>query len=387
MDSYNFTIAIFSAVLLVFMISYARYGLITSSTYYKLCNKSLWRDITFVIPCLFYGLVLGFRYDYAWDWDQYRNTFEFIKQGNLFREDTELGYIAINWILASCGLNFYSIFILEGLVYIYSICYLLKDHRKLWITVIPIVYIVNSFNCLNISRQFFAISVFLIAIRNLIDSKLKRYLLLSIIAILIHTAIAPFVVLFLFVNFIDKVKLKPLPVFVIYIFCLLFQQFFFDKIIEYSTILQQTIFTNKAYADSMMDEKYVREMMGGKQMYYKIIMQLSYIYLYFYVVIKKNLLSKFDSRILRLYLVIGLIAQFFEVAAGSHELTSRFFYTTNIFTQVGWGIIIYVIFTNIKIVTPIAFILVLFYIIKTIMSFYIDIYTTMVLNGFFIEYK
>ena len=84
----EFTIVIFSIVLLSFIMFPA--------FYYQMSNKQLtfWEKKT-LLPCLIYTFLLGYRYEY--DWHQYQQTFLYFLKGQLYRENTEIGYLAINW--------------------------------------------------------------------------------------------------------------------------------------------------------------------------------------------------------------------------------------------------------------------------------------------------
>lgn len=115
MQHLEFTIIIFTIVFLSFIIFPAIYMRMTDKQIALLDKKSLLNDWRFLMPCLIYTILLGFRYDYAFDWYQYQQTFLYLLRGELYRETTEVGYLAINWILGKLSFNYYSIFCLKDL--------------------------------------------------------------------------------------------------------------------------------------------------------------------------------------------------------------------------------------------------------------------------------
>lgn len=120
------TLTVFYTVFFVMLIFTAGYWVINKNRVSILERKSIFSDMRFWIPCLVYTILLGFRWDYAYDWEQYYNTFIYIQHGELYRETTEIGYLAINYLLGQLGFNFYSIFLLEGFIYILSIYIMLQ---------------------------------------------------------------------------------------------------------------------------------------------------------------------------------------------------------------------------------------------------------------------
>lgn len=119
-DNASRTLLVFSIVFFTFVVIPLFYQPLTSSSLDRIQKKTFLLDWRFWIPMLVYSILLGFRYDYSYDWNQYRYTFEYINNGILYRDDTEKGYLFINKCLGLCGFNFYSIFILEAITYINS---------------------------------------------------------------------------------------------------------------------------------------------------------------------------------------------------------------------------------------------------------------------------
>lgn len=200
LDDASRTYWVFTIVLISFVMIPVFYQTLKPASLNRIQSRPLFYDWRFLIPMLVYSILLGLRYDYSFDWDQYKNTFEYLQRGLLFRDDTEKGYLFINRCLILCGFNFYSIFILEAIVYVTSYYYLFKDNRKYLLFVMPIVYMAQYSNCLNISRQFFAMSVLFIAYRNLLEGKRIVYFILGLIACSIHSSAYIWLIAFYFFN-------------------------------------------------------------------------------------------------------------------------------------------------------------------------------------------
>ena len=387
MDNLLFTIYIFTFILLIFVIFYSLYYTIPNRKLLKLEQKTLLLDWRFWVPCLVYSLLLGYRYDYGYDWNQYMNTFNYIQRGWLYREDTETGYLVINRLLGLLGFNYYSIFILEGFVYIFSVCFFLKDNRRLWILVVPIIYMLNKFNCLNISRQFFAMSIMLIGYRFFLEQKKLIFVVLSLLASSIHMSSLLFIIpLF----FSDRIRLPIWISICIFIGCWIFQQYFMDILLKSSSFAQQYVLKDKLYDENfLLNDRFLRDEVSGKNAIYAFTKGATYLCSCYYFckpIFLNNVNNVRNGAMLRIILFVGLYALFFQVAAGSHEIFSRVFYMSNLFTQIGWGIIIYLALKNFNKVPILLHLFLLFFIVHTIYVFYIDTISEFIL-GISIEYK
>ena len=128
MDLLDFTYFIFILVVIILILFPATYLSMNGQTLNLIQQRSVWKDLRILIPCILYAVILGFRYNYAFDWEQYRYTFEFLKNGHLYRETTEKGYLALNYLLIQLGFNYYSIFVFEGFLWIFSIAYIFSQN-------------------------------------------------------------------------------------------------------------------------------------------------------------------------------------------------------------------------------------------------------------------
>ena len=194
----SLTLTIFFLILIVFVVINSSYWVLSRKQLMRVESRSVFLDWRFWIPCLVYAFVLGYRWDYAFDWWQYYNTFNDIQHGLLYRESTEKGYLLVNIILGKLGFDFYSIFIFEGFIYILSIYILLKHNKLALVFALPLIYMGCRYNCLNISRQFFAQSILWIGFYYLLKNNKKIYWILGIIACSIHSSAYIWIIIFYF---------------------------------------------------------------------------------------------------------------------------------------------------------------------------------------------
>lgn len=335
----EFTLLIYFTVSIGFVVFNMKYALCNGHNYSKLNSKPLWRDCYFLIPCLIYSFLLGFRYDFAYDWSQYKETFLYLEHGTLFREDTEIGYLFVNKVLILLGLNYYSIFILEGFVWILSIAMLLRKEKKYYLFSFLFVTILNRFDCLNISRQFFAMSILYIAYSFLLDNKKKYFLLFALMAITVHSSALIFVIPFYFLDKSYDVKL--IYVLMIYFLLLIFREKVFDFIINSSTIVQGYILTQKRYdADFITNEMFMRQGVQLSRMIREGFVDISYILCYYSLKHNPKVSKKIET-----LLFLGMIGIIIRIAFGTNEITSRTAFYFTVFSHIGMGIMTTLAFT------------------------------------------
>ena len=79
------TLTVYYSILLSMIFCFSSYWFMPSDRLVKIQQKSIFYDIRFLIPCILYTILLGFRWDFAFDWWQYYQTFEYIQRGQLYR--------------------------------------------------------------------------------------------------------------------------------------------------------------------------------------------------------------------------------------------------------------------------------------------------------------
>lgn len=386
MANLDLTIFIFTIILISFIISYSSYSFMNGKRYNILITKPIYRDTRFIIPCLIYTILLGLRYDYAFDWYQYQQTFIYLLHDSLYRESTEKGYLAINWILGRFGFNYYSIFLLEGFIWIFSICYLTKEDRKAWIFIIPLIYFAYRYRCLNLSRQFFATSIFLIAYKNLLSGHKMKYWILSIISCSIHVSAILYIPTFYLLK--KFIKYPPLYiVFTLYIILFVFQMKIQDLIFQQADFFTQYIFTNKGQQDfysyeNLSDGRFTWEQRSLIRRLFVLLKDFMYIY-FLYAANKKDLLPTH----IKPFFFIGFLGIFISLIMGENEITTRMIIYIMIFYYVSWGYIFYYTFFKSKTSIPLWFkLLALLVLCHYVYSFYISI-TEEYHQKVFLEYR
>lgn len=329
------TVNVYYIIFFSMIIFFTSYWFVSNNKLLRLQQKSIFTDYRFWIPCLIYTILLGYRWNFAYDWWQYYQTFEYIQHGLLYRDNTEKGYLIINYLLGYLGFNFYSIFILESFVFFTSVFILLKHNRRAMIVGLCLVFIAMRFRCLNLSRQHFAMSILWIGFFYLLKDKIKAYWTFALIACTIHTSAIIWILPFYFSVKINKFfNLRILLI--IFLSCYIFKDIVFDNIIKGSSFLTNYIITNKSYdAAQMLSETFMWEDKSLFKTFIDIFKGISYIICMNYCLEKNYVKSKIDYIIL----IIGYIGLCLVVFGTAHEIISRFMLYCSVFTYLGWGVI------------------------------------------------
>lgn len=336
-DKAEQTIFVFTIVLLSLIFIPTFYLALRQTNLGRLQNKSLFRDWRFLIPMIVYALLLGFRYDYYYDWEQYKNIFLYLQKGLLYRENAEVGYLFINKLLIQCGFNYYSIFILEGVVYVYSYYFLFKDSRRYLPFVLPLVFMAQFNNCLNISRQFFATSILFVAYRFLLEGNKKVYIGASILAGLIHNSAFLWMPFFYLFSKMNRIQLNLKLVAVISTILGLGIFLFKNSLYQVLDNIFMTLFTGSFYAGNVLSDKYTGDGLSFSMILVRLLKMLTFIYIFS----KQDKANLFKCSILRNYIIIGILGMPMILLFSANELFLRLFFYISIFTDIGWGILLY----------------------------------------------
>lgn len=338
-DGASQTVFLYLFVLVVFIFVTSSYNSLSHGRVIVIESRPLLKDWRIWTLCLTYAIVFGFRYNYLQDWDNYRRTYENIAAGyTLASLDVEVGYYILNRVLSSCGLNYYSIFFIECFIWIFSICYLFKDHRKYLVFVIPIMYMMTTKLGLVASRQFLAMSFLYMAYKNL---KVRKYLLaifLCVIAVFIHKSCFVWIIPFFLFNWVKNVK--AWYVFPIVIIFSLSAAFFHDYIYSFADGL--TLFLSSYNVDIDYDStklslsKYDGFSANLYQMIVGYFVNLMYLCLYFYYKKRGNIANDFLNNII----IIGLFGIVIMNVFGSHMILQRMAAYLSCFYYFGWGILV-----------------------------------------------
>lgn len=376
------TLTVYYSILLSMIFCFSSYWLMPSNRLVKIQQKSIFYDIRFWIPCILYTVLLGFRWDFAFDWWQYYQTFEYIQRGQLYRETTEKGYLLINFLLGKAGLNYYSIFLLECFTFFTSIFLLLKHNRKGLLIGLCFVFIAMRFRCLNLSRQHFAMSVLWIGFYFLLKNKVKSYLLFAFLACSIHTSAILWIIPFYLSRYIHKFLNFKIAL-IVFISCYVLKTVVFDFLINASSVITAILITNKSYdASAMLADNFMWEEQSPMRMTVNFIKGIAYIVCMYYCLNQKRIKDSRDYIIL----VLGYIGLCITVFGTTHEIISRFMLYFSVFTFLGWGIIWVHIWNDRHKVSP----YILFLAIITLLHYFYSMYPTIISefeSHIYIEYK
>lgn len=384
-DSYGFdpasrTIFVFTIVWVCMVIFPSFYLFMDHKMLEKIQKKSILLDWRILIPILVYTILLGYRYEYSYDWDQYMNTFDYMKRGLIYRDDTEHGYLFINRILGDLGFDFYSIFLLEAFMYVSAYCFLLKKDRRYIPFALPLLYISQYSNALNISRQFFAMSVLFIAYRYLLDNKKIRYFIIGGIACTIHQSAIIWIVAFFFFSKLNKYKIKVHYFIIASALCFIVNTFLRDALYgALSSLANLFSLRSDIYGSGgILDEKFLRDDLQPVQIIARLVKFSTYYYLFY----KQNKAGIFDdgkNAFLKNYMLIGIISTPLVLLVGTHEIFSRMLYYVSVFYDMGWGILLYnsIFYRKICKINIMDYTLISFCVFQYFWQFY-----QMILNGF-----
>ena len=383
MSNLNLTLFVFYIILLTFVFFPLFYWNQSNMGLRIIERKSILLDWRFWIPALVYSILLGYRWDYAYDWNQYYNTFNCIQHGELYRDTTEKGYLAVNYLLGYLGFSFYSIFILEGFVYILSIFFLLKDNRRTIIFALPLIYMAARFNCLNISRQFFAQSLLWIGFYYLLHEKKICFWVFSMLAFTIHTSAIVWIPIFYLMSYVKKMPNIWIMVSV-YFACWIIRSLVQNYFIEGSNLITAYIITNKEYDGiHIMEDKFLRNDYEIGRIILLSVINLGYIFSSYFVFNR----FKFKSQIEKLIVFVGIIGICLNVLGGTHEIFNRFFWYFSYLYYVGWGVVLFYLFMNRNMVPWYLWFVNLLGIAQLLWSMYASIVDDVIRNHHFIQYK
>lgn len=376
------TLTVYYLILLSMIICFSSYWLVTTNRLVRIQRQSIFIDFRFWIPCLLYTVLLGFRWDFAFDWWQYYQTFEYIQTGDLYRENTEKGYLAINYLLGRLGFDFYSIFLLECFTFFTSVFLLLKHNRKALLIGLCLVFIAMRFRCLNLSRQHFAMSVLWIGYYFLLKKYVKTYWTFAVLACTIHTSAILWVVPFYLSTYIRKFLNFKMAL-IIFVLCYVLKTVVFDFLINMSTLITATLITNKTYdASTMLADNFMWEEQSPLRIAINFIKGIAYIVCMYYCLKQKYIKNYRDYIIL----VLGYIGLCLVIFGTTHEIVSRTMLYLSVFTFLGWGIMCVHLWRE-RSRIPLPVLLLAFI---TLLHYFYSMYPTIVSeceNNIYIEYK
>lgn len=176
----------------------------------------------FIVLSLFAGL----RYQIGFDYDSYSNIF---KQVPTISEITisrlkdlqiyaEYGYILLNTIVKSLGLNINVVFIVVSLVTMFIICFTYRKYTKYYIVAV-FVYCARFYFMLNMGqiRQGLAMAIVLLSIKYIDERKALKFILIVFIAGSFHSV----AYIMLPMYFINKITINEKLFWILIVFVML----------------------------------------------------------------------------------------------------------------------------------------------------------------------
>lgn len=202
-DFFTYFIYISLLIILVILTSY-RQKFATSKLEFELVPKL---RIQHFFALLILTIIVGFRYKVGVDWEGYVTDFISIKnRPNLEFSDqyNEFAFFYINKFIAAFGLSFEWMFLTLALITWY---FFFKSVPSFLLPLLILFLFVDEyfFWGMNGVRQFVAMSIWLVAIRDIIHKSLIKYILLLFIASLFHRSVL-FLLPFYFIPYLKLNK-------------------------------------------------------------------------------------------------------------------------------------------------------------------------------------
>lgn len=342
-DSREFqTLFLYTIALILFYLVPQAYDRVSYQNITAIKKKAFWYDKRMFFLSAIYALIFGFRYDYMLDWSNYVRYYEYIQAGGINDGWREPGFYAYVKILCSLGLNYYSMFVIECFVWVFSICYLFKDHKHyLWI-VLPLIFL-RTLEAMVISRQYFAMSFLYMAYKNYFKGSWFCAVLLAGTAFSLHFSVILWLFFFLIMRKIENLSAKCIILFFIVI--TLCSTVFSNYLISFGSIL--SIYLNgNGMGSNIYDSDFLTDNAGtGASLRQVITLSMArgaYIWLY-YKFRNNNLI---EDKYINNLLIIGLTGMLIGIVCGYNMIFSRFATYVTIFYNIGWGILFYIAIKN-----------------------------------------
>ncbi|WP_407457097.1 EpsG family protein [Fibrobacter sp.] len=343
MDHASLTYLVFFSILFVFFAFpvFSKYRRDISGNVFAVPKRPLLLDWSVMLPCIIYAFLVGFRYDYGYDWMQYFYTFNYIQEGRLFRETTEIGYLFINRLIGLAGGDFYTLLIIESFFWVFSLCFLLRSNRRAIHIVLPLFIASTWFRVLNLSRQHFAMSLFFIAVAFLFEGKKKKYLILALIAASIHTSVLIFIIPFFFLDRIKKIpSLKK--ILLCYLGAVTLKNVMINVLLSMGTFFTMYVITNKGYtADSLLADTFqwqvsLSKMLSGYFLDVVTILGVAFLLKH------SALYDETGKKTAEYYIyILGIVGALLRPIGECHEIFSRTFMYFTYFEYICFGLWIF----------------------------------------------
>lgn len=364
-DKETQTIFLYTLMLCIFFFVPMTYQSMDKEELNNLQKRGLLKDWRVLFICLSYAIIFGFRYDYMNDWSTYFAAFNNIKEGFVeWSIQKEPGFFYIQYILGALGFNGYSIFVVQSFLWIYCICYLLKDNRKYLAFVLPFVFLGAGSTGLIIMRQFFAMSIMYIGYRMSLDGKKTKSWIFYLLSISIHFSAVLWLIVFIILKRINY--LKPIIIFPLFVFLSVFSYVFLGILIQSSNTLA-LLLTSAGITGKEYDTSTLLHMQGEasvasfRQMLTLGLTRGLYIVLYFECK-RKGFLR---DRVLNNLLILGIFGIFTDLIMGYNMIFARFGTYLTMFYYLGYGILAYICLiarrNHFHVLLRVGVILVLFY--------------------------
>ena len=201
------------------------------------------------------------------------------------------------------------------------------------------VFVTLRFRCLNLSRQFFGMSVLFIAYYFLRIGKNKLFCLFAVAAGFIHSTCFVFAPIYYFVyKFKDRIRFPPfLFSVVVYIILFILFEYIKHKVFEYSTFFSQILIKDGEFynTEELLTGRFAWEERSLTRRAF--LMLKDFLFLYWI-----KLLDKRDSMFNRYrdFFILSYFSIFAYMITGENEMSTRILLYLNVFYLICWGLLV-----------------------------------------------
>jgi transmembrane protein EpsG len=302
-DLYTYTVYIALLLSVILFLSIRGKSIATAENIFFVENTPL--SWNYWIAILLISIVVGVRYNVGADWHGYYSYYRSFQFGGTLEykyQRLEIGYYLINRIGSLINLSYQLLFLLIAMS---SWIFVFKAFPK---KIIPlfIFYLFCDeyfFWSMNGVRQFFAITIFLFALKYVIKRDFIKYVFLLLIASLIHNSVLLFIILY-FIPF-QKLYNQKVWYFIIIISFFVSQSGLFLQLISsYLPLLLDNFSVFSKYSHFINTDKFAFDKTYSIGLGFYVRNAVSLIILYF----SRNIINRVpESRLYFILFFIGVV--------------------------------------------------------------------------------
>lgn len=207
-----------------------------------------------------YTLNEGLRFGRGLDYNLYMDSYTEIAKG--WGNDKEFLFNLICKSFQYIHIPYQGLIIFMSFMFIVGVLFLMKQYKEVIPLALPLLVLFSLASVENMIRWYLGVSIFLIGLSSFLESgKITgTYIMTSLLAILIHTAIIPIPIIFILVSYIKKPMLPP--IFSIILFLSIYLLFKVDYMLYFEDVFNKISFLSASF-EKYGDERAEYWLTGG----------------------------------------------------------------------------------------------------------------------------